>query len=182
MFRWRGDVAKLKDDLRQVYLVRMGRSFQSLRIQVTLNKIKLNKGRDQFVCLHAGAAACFLLVAMKTNYKTSLNYPRGIFCEGRFTALYSARELQSSCANISTYVTWALCVLICWQTGGVNGCLCHDPTGAVEEDDSTGRAGSSGWEALVSSGQRNVSWRWDTLNKPNQHRQVLFYFEIHIIL
>lgn len=92
-------MGKPKDDLSQVYLARRDPSFQSLQIQVNLNKIKLNKGPDQFVCLYAGAAACFPLVAIKQNYKTSINY--GIFCECSFTALYSARELQSSCANIS---------------------------------------------------------------------------------
>lgn len=74
MFRWLGDVEKPKDDLSQVYLARRDPSFQSLRIQANLNKIKLNKGPDQFVCLYAGAAACFPLVAIKTNYKTSINY------------------------------------------------------------------------------------------------------------
>ena len=43
----------------------------------------------------------------------------------------------------------------------VKGRVCHDPTGAAEEDDSDGGAGSFGWEALVPPGQRHVSWRWE---------------------
>lgn len=54
MFRWLGDVGKPKDDLSQVYLARWDPSFQAPWIQANLNKIKLNKGPDQCVCMRSG--------------------------------------------------------------------------------------------------------------------------------